>query len=139
MPRLTALNSYAWLLAGALSLTGHAAQQRSVADGVYSQDQAARGRKLYQAQCVECHGAAMEGTVRPPLLRDAFLANFSARPLSMLVDRIQKTMPFNEPGSLTREQSTDLAAYMLEVGTFRAGTGELTDAALAQIAFPVAR
>ena len=138
MSRPTALGiaSCAWLVATAFALHGHAGQLRSVSDGVYSVDQAARGEKLYQAQCAECHGAAMEGTVGPPLVGESFLVNYSARPLSTLVDRIQKTMPFNEPGSLSRQQSADLAAYTLQAGKFRAGQGELTDAALAQIAFP---
>jgi hypothetical protein len=48
-------------------------------------------------------------------------------------------MPFNEPGSLSRQQSTDLTAFMLQGGKFRAGQSELTDAALAQIAFPAAQ
>ena len=131
--------SCACVLTTSLTLIGRAGQLRSVTDGVYSSGPAARGEKVYQAQCAECHGAAMEGTVGPPLAGESFLANYSARPLSTLVDRIQKTMPFNEPGSLSRQQSTDLAAYMLQGGKFRAGQGELTDAALAQIAFPAAQ
>ena len=38
----------------------------------------------------------------PPLAGDSFLSNWSARPLANLVDKIQKTMPFNLPGSLSR-------------------------------------
>ena len=74
-----------------------------------------------------------------PLAGDSFLSNWSARPLANLVDKIQKTMPFNLPGSLSRQQSTDLAAYILQAGKFPAGQAELSEAALAQIAFPTAR
>ena len=81
----------------------------------------------------------MEGTSGPPLVGASFLANWSARPLANLVDKIQKTMPFNLPASLSRQQSTDLTAYMLQAGKFAAGPAELTDATLAQIAFPAAR
>jgi len=112
---------------------------RSVSDGVYSAAQAARAQPVYQAQCAECHGNAMEGTTGPPLAGESFLSTWSARPLGNLVDRIQKTMPFNEPGSLTRSQSTDLAAYILQTGRFPAGQVELTDAVLPQITFPTAR
>jgi len=73
--------------------------------------------------------------VGSPLTGDGFLSDWSARPLSALVDKIQKTMPFSAPGSLSRQQSTDLTAYMLQVGKFRAGA-ELTDATLARIQFP---
>src|SRR5205814_2947692 len=128
-----------YALAGAFSLAGHAAQVRSITDGVYSPVQADRGRQIYQAECAGCHGNAMEGTAGPPLAGDGFLSNWSARPLASLVDKIQKTMPFNSPGSLSRQQSTDLAAYIVQVGKFPAGQTDLNEAALAQIAFPIVR
>jgi quinoprotein glucose dehydrogenase len=131
--------SCACAVVAAFSLTGHAGQVRSVTDGVYSAGQAARGRQVYQIQCAECHGKAMEGTSGPPLAGPGFLANWSARPLVDLVDKVQKTMPFNLPATLSRQQSTDLTAYILEAGKFAAGQAELTDAMLAQIAFPTAR
>ena len=131
--------SCACALVGALSMTGRAGQSRSVTEGVYSGGQAARGQQIYQVQCLECHGKAMEGTIGPPLAGESFLADWSARPLSALVDKIQKTMPFNLPGSLSRQQSADLAAYMLQAGKFPAGQVELSDAMAAQIVFPTAR
>src|SRR5437667_3064851 len=78
----------------------------------------------------------MEGTIGSPLVGDGFLSNWSARPLTGLVDKLQKTMPFNRPGSLSRQQSTDLAAYILQVGKFPAGQAELAEPMRAQIAFP---
>jgi mono/diheme cytochrome c family protein len=121
------------------TLAGDAWQSRSIADGVYSAAQAELGQRIYQAQCVECHGKAMEGTVGPPMAGDGFLAGWSARPLASLVDRIQKTMPLYQPGSLSRQESIDLTAYVLQVGRFAAGTSELSEAALSQIAFPASR
>src|SRR6266852_5874582 len=125
--------SCAYALAGAFSLTGYAGQVRSVTEGVYSTGQAARGQEIYQVQCAECHGNAMEGTSGPPLNGDSFLSNWSARPLANLVDKIQKTMPFNLPGSLSRQQSIDLAAYIVQTGKFPAGQADLSEAGLAQI------
>jgi mono/diheme cytochrome c family protein len=128
---------YAFL--GALLLTGQAPQGRSITEGVYSAGQAARGQQLYKGQCAGCHGNAMEGTSGPPLVGDSFLSNRSAQSLANLVDKIQKTMPFNLPGSLSRSQSTDLAAYILQAGKFPAGQAELSEAALPQIVFPTVR
>ena len=125
--------------AGVLWLNVQAQQAQSVSDGVYSAAQATRGQAIYKNQCAECHGNALEGTVGSPLAGDSFLANWSARPLSALVDKIQKTMPFSTPGSLSRQQSTDLTAYMLQFGKFPAGRTELAEATLAQIQFPAAR
>ncbi len=124
---------------GAFLLTGHAGQLRSLTEGVYSDGQATRGETLYKTQCGECHGNAMEGTVGPPLVGDGFLSNWSGRPLAGLVDKIQKTMPFNQPGSLSRQQSTELTAYILQFGKFPAGKADLSEAALPQIVLPTVR
>jgi mono/diheme cytochrome c family protein len=113
-----------------------AGQLRPVTAGVYTAPQAARAEPIYRAQCGDCHGKAMEGAVGPPLAGPGFLANWSARPLSGLVDKIQKTMPFEQPGSLSRQQSSDLAALLLQAGKFPAGSAELSDATLAQIVMP---
>jgi len=129
----------AGVFAGVLWLNVQAQQAQSVTDGVYSAAQATRGQAIYKAQCAECHGNGLEGTVGSPLTGDSFLSDWSARPLSALVDKIQKTMPFSAPGSLSRQQSTDLTAYMLQVGKFPAGRTELAEATLTQIQFPAAR
>lgn len=130
----------AWLLVGALSLSGNAQQTRTVAAGVYSAAQAARGQELYKSQqCAACHGEAMEGTVGPPMAGADFVATWRGMPVLDLVDRLHKTMPFNSPGSLTRQQSIDLTAYILQVGKFPAGQAELADAQLAQVTFPGVR
>ena len=70
---------------------------------------------------------------------ESFLSNWSAHPLANLVDKIQKTMPFNLPGSLSRSQSTDLAAYVLQAVKFPAGSAGLNETALTQIVFPSVR
>lgn len=129
----------AWVLAGALSIAGHARQMRPVAAGVYSAAQAARGQQLYDKECASCHGKAMEGTIGPPMAGNDFLASWSERPLVGLVDKIQKTMPFNLPGSLSRQQAIELAAYIVQTNKFPAGQAELGDTQLAQVAFPAAR
>ena len=91
---------------------------------MYSAEQAARGQAVYKDQCASCHGAALGGGNAPPLTGDAFIGIWGG-PLSDLVDKIQKTMPQNDPGKLTRQQSADVVAYMLQVGKFPAGRAEL--------------
>jgi mono/diheme cytochrome c family protein len=91
---------------------------------------------LYKTQCVTCHGESLEGLVGPPLAGSAFLSVWSGRSLADLVDKIEKTMPPTQPGSLARPQATDLAAYVLNAGKFPAGATELTSASLSQITFP---
>jgi len=123
-------------LTGAFSLAGFGIQSRSITDSVYSTKQAARGQQIYQAQCAGCHGDKMEGASGPPLAGESFLSNWSARPVVNLVDKIQKTMPFDSPGSLSRQQSIDLAADILQTGKFPAGQAELNEAGLTRTSFP---
>src|SRR5216684_5744705 len=85
-------------LLGALLLTAQPPQVRSITEGVYSVGQASRGQQLYKAQCAACHGNALEGTSGPPLAGNSFLSNRSGQPIESLIDKIQKTMPFNLPG-----------------------------------------
>jgi mono/diheme cytochrome c family protein len=124
---------------GVLFLIGLAGQSRTVTDRVYSDAQAARGQQLYKTQCVTCHGEALEGVVGPPLAGSGFLSAWNARSLAELVDKIEKTMPPQQPGSVTRQQAIDLAAYLLSAGKFPAGSTELASATLGQIAFPAAQ
>jgi len=123
-------------LAWVLSASGVAQQTRPVTAGVYNAAQAARGQTLYKEQCASCHGGAMEGTIGPAIAGALFLEAWSARPLAEFVDTIHKTMPFSVPGSLSRQQSIDLTAYVLQVGQFPAGAAELSEAQLASTVFP---
>src|SRR5207253_7988735 len=116
------------------------AQTRSVADGVYTEAQAARGAAIYQEKCASCHGPALGGSLAPPLAGDAFAANWGG-PLSAIVDKIQATMPANAMGTLTRAQTADVLAFMLQTSKFPAGRAELSseDAALETITLPGAQ
>jgi len=123
-------------MGGALALTGYAQQARTVTAGVYSAAQARRGQTPYTAQCALCHGPELKGAVGPMLTGEAFTTAWAGRPLSDLVDKIEKTMPPQALGSITHAQSLDIAAYVLEFGKFPAGQGELSAANLAGISFP---
>ena len=125
-----------WIVVGIASVDSDARQARQVTAGVYSAAQAARGQALYKEQCAACHGESMEGTIGPAMAGSLFLETWSGRSLTELVDKIHKTMPFNLPGSLSRQQSIDLAAYVLQFGKFPAGTTDLSETQLATTTFP---
>ena len=118
----------------------HAQQARTANDRVYSGAQATRGQALYKERCAACHGAALGGESAPPLTGNEFIAVWGRQPLSDLVNKILKTMPENDPGKLTRQQSTDIVAHILQVGRFPAGQADLgvDEAALKLITIPTA-
>ncbi|MGE3402233.1 MAG: c-type cytochrome [Vicinamibacterales bacterium] len=111
---------------------------RTVWDGVYTQAQAARGATLYAQRCAQCHGDLLQGfEAAPALAGPLFVATWEGVQLGELADRVRISMPLDSPGSLSRQQTADLLAYMFEVGKLPAGSQELPgDAALlGQITF----
>ena len=137
-PCVVAVVLFAGSQAGFLSSTVRAQQPATVRDGVYTGAQAGRGQALYKERCSACHGETLGGANAPPLAGDDFLIVWSRKPLSDLVSKIEILMPADKPGTITRQQATDLAAYILQVGRFPTGQTALAsnEAALKQIAFP---
>lgn len=119
-------------IAAVLSIAFLTAQEatRSVWDGVYTQEQADRGRPLYNQHCASCHAdTLMGGEMSPPLVGGEFLSNWNGLTLGELFERIRTTMPQNKPGKLTREVNADIIAYILSVNKFPVGKTELPHAA----------
>jgi mono/diheme cytochrome c family protein len=100
---------------------------RSVRDGVYSVDQAKRGRATYSEHCLECHGRDLLGDVETrPLTGGEFFSNWDGLPLLTLFERIRNTMPADHPATLSRQQVADIVAFLLQFDGFQAGSDELS-------------
>lgn len=114
---------------GVLSIAGavlFAQTSRSVWDGVYTDEQAKRGKAAYSAQCAMCHGEDLMGSDETPALTGgAFLANWTSLSVNDLFERVRVSMPANNPGHLTRQQDADILAYLFAFNKFPAGTTEL--------------
>jgi mono/diheme cytochrome c family protein len=134
---LTGLMAFA-LVAGASTLALKAqAPARTVWSGVFSADQAATGKTVFDNKCAVCHGAELSGgEMSPPLAGGAFVANWSGQTLGDLFTRIHTTMPANDPGSLNNAETAQVMAYILSFNQFPAGSTVLPsdDASLGQIA-----
>ncbi len=102
----------------------------SVWDGVFSADQAARGRVAFGQNCEKCHGADLKGGEGKPLIGDPFWADWRETTVDYLLNRITTAMPFSEDGSLagTLPPSTyeDLVAYILSRNDLPTGARDLT-------------
>jgi mono/diheme cytochrome c family protein len=100
--------------------------QRTVWDGVYNEEQAQRGRAAFLEQCSNCHGRDLEGAdMTPPLTGGGFMSNWDGLSVGDLADRIRVSMPLNSPGTLSRQQTADVVAYILRFNQFPAGKEEL--------------
>ena len=122
----------------ACTLVVHGQQPQTVQQGVYTVEQATRGQALYKDKCESCHAESLGGGLGPPLVGDFFVADWNKQPLSELVSKIQYTMPENDPGKLTPQQTADIVSYILQVGKFPSGRAELRpdEASLKQITWP---
>jgi len=105
-------------LGGLLSVTVHA---QSAGD-------ATRGQEIFKQRCAVCHGDALQGLVGPPLTGGAFATLWSNA--SELQQKIQKTMPQDDPGSLTAAQASDVATFIVRAG----GAAPATSTPLALVA-----
>jgi quinoprotein glucose dehydrogenase len=93
---------------------------------VYTDDQADRGRLLYAEVCASCHGPTLlGGEMAPALVGSDFFSNWNGLTLGDLLDRIRISMPQNDPGSLSRQRSAGIVAFMLQANRFPAGPAEL--------------
>lgn len=111
---------------------------RSVWEGVYTEVQDKRGATVYADRCANCHGAALEGAeMAPELTGPGFTAMWNGVALGDLAERIRQTMPEDDPGSLSRQETADVVAHMLRVNGVPAGKTELPreTEALRQIVF----
>jgi mono/diheme cytochrome c family protein len=99
---------------------------RSVWDGVYTSEQAARGASLYANNCASCHGSALGGgESAPPLTGGEFFSNWNGLTLGDLFERIRISMPADRPGKLSRAEDADVLAFMRSVSQFPPGKTEL--------------
>lgn len=99
---------------------------QSVWDGVYTEEQANRGEMLYARRCARCHAADLTGGEIAPALNNAeFKSNWSGLSVDDLLERIKVSMPQDDPGSLSRQQTADIVAFVLLKNGFPAGKTEL--------------
>jgi S-disulfanyl-L-cysteine oxidoreductase SoxD len=123
----------AMMTATILSAQTSTGPETTVRDGVYSAEQARRGRAIYDAKCASCHDG---GTMGPELWGDSFLAEWDNKTVGAFYARIQTTMPEDAPGSLSEGDVLDVVAYVLQTNGFKAGDNGIQRAdALATVRF----
>jgi mono/diheme cytochrome c family protein len=110
--------------------------RKTVREAVYSEAQAERGKKVYEANCVTCHLPDLDGSANPdanptargaPLVGSRFVQDFGESRVSALFNKMKRDMPSGRPGTLTDQEYLDAAAYVLQRNKFPSGAAELTE------------
>ena len=114
------------MLPGSIVAPVAAQATKSVWDGVYSSEQAARGKKLYVDSCSSCHQEGLQGADLAPALKgEDFVLRWAGFSMQDMFDTISTKMPSDAPGTLSPQVNADIVAYVLQVNKFPAGHEEL--------------
>ena len=108
----------------------YAQEKRSVWDGVYSEEQAARGKDEYEYNCGNCHIHDLSGdSIKdvPALAGPDFMAKWAGKSVKELLDYMATNMPQDSRGTLGGKTYADVTAYVLKVNAFPAGADALAD------------
>jgi S-disulfanyl-L-cysteine oxidoreductase SoxD len=84
----------------------------------YSEDQAVRGEKAYQAYCASCHTTGFH-------TGDDFRFNWFGRTVYDFFRILKTTMPEDNVGGLSDDDYTRVIAYILKLNGFPAGADSL--------------
>jgi alcohol dehydrogenase (cytochrome c) len=93
---------------------------------VFTAEQAAAGRTVYQGSCASCHMPDLAGrNEAPPLAGGSFMNTWRTRTTKDLLEYMQATMPPNA-ASLSADQYVAVTGFILQVNGAPAGARPLT-------------
>src|SRR5882672_9683491 len=108
--------------------TAKAAAGQSVWEGVYTAEQADRGKALYAQWCAGCHSADLRGDgTSPSLIEEGFAFQWNDTSVGEFFEQIRKLMPSNRPNSLPPQSYRDIVAFIFQSNKFPAGDKDLAD------------
>ena len=114
------------IVAFAIPLAAQQAPDKKITDGVFTSDQALRGKSAFEGSCARCHNVALVGSERGPAIKGlTFLSHWEKDNLAGLFTKIRDTMPEGGPGTVSDETKIDILTYILQQNGFPAGREEL--------------
>lgn len=90
----------------------------TTADGIFTLAQADRGEALFRSTCSECHDSA-------DWTETGFKGRWEDQSVYQLWYYVNERMPYDDPWSLSRQQTTDVLTYIFELNGLPAGDVEL--------------
>jgi mono/diheme cytochrome c family protein len=98
----------------------------SVLDGVYTREQADRGKAQYVQYCSSCHRDDLSGySTVPPLAGEVFMKAWAGRTVDDLYTVIRTGMPPYESTAISRRAYVDIVAFILWANAMPSGADEL--------------
>jgi len=110
--------------------------EATIFDGVYTEEQAARGKGFFESDCASCHANSARGSsAAPGLIGFTFDKKYADQPLFNYFDFMRANMPPGNAGWFIDQQYADITAYLLSLHGAPAGDTELegTEEALSAI------
>ena len=115
------------------------AAQQAAGQGIFTAQQAAAGKALYERRCANCHATNLTGgAVTGPIIGDTFLAKWGAKPTAAgsptwsglqvadLLELMIQTMPPPTNGPITPAEQLTILTYILQQNGFPTGGTALT-------------
>lgn len=98
--------------AAVVAVNWASAQTGTIKDGVYTEEQAAAGKEIFERRCGACHNVDFYRTT---------LTNRNNQPLQYLFEDIIVNMPADMPGSLMDSEYETILAHILSLVGYPAG------------------
>jgi mono/diheme cytochrome c family protein len=117
-----------WCLCGlfASAYAQETSTPKRIWDGIFTAEQARRGKAEFDQTCSRCHNLALIGSDRGPAIKGStFLSHWDKGSVADLFIKIRDTMPEGGPGTLNEDIKIDILSYILQQNGFPAGTDEL--------------
>ena len=92
--------------------------ERTLLDGVYTEEQAVRGEEVFYTICTSCH-ETWEFTDA------AFHAAWADEPVYFMAKDIKELMPDDNPGILSQQEVVDVLSFILQMNEYPVGEAEL--------------
>jgi len=105
------------LLVAVLAVGAQDPAPRTTQGGVYTAEQAERGKDVYQRACAECHALDW--------YKSEVVRAWNGAPVYNLYDLILTRMPPANPGSLKTREYVDILAYVFALNDQPVGPEEL--------------
>ena len=91
--------------------------QKSIHDGVFTEDQVKEGRKVWENVCSECHPKDIFGP--------DYMIGWEGAMVGELFELIQATMPYESPGILADKEYLDVMVFLFSLNGVKPGEEEL--------------